>query len=123
MGIETRKDKFWLSDGSYSLLDIQDYFEHIIKKYETLTNNSQIRKNINRIGKRITFEIKSGYYLEFLTPEITLKYKKQDKNDDNVSHLEITEVIIFHCDFVSNSCKQNSSVSRIDLFQINHLFG
>ena len=123
MGIETRKDNFWLSDGSYSLLDIQDYFEHIIKKYETLTNNSQIRKNINRIGKRITFEIKSGYYLEFLTPEITLKYKKQDKNDDNVSHLEITEVIIFHCDFVSNSCKQNSSVSRIDLFQINHLFG
>ena len=123
MGIEKRKDNFWLSDGSYSLLDIQDYFEHIIKKYETLNNNSQIRKNINRIGKRITFEIKSGYYLEFLTPEITLKYKKQDKNDDNVSHLEITEVIIFHCDFVSNSCKQNSSVSRIDLFQINHLFG
>ena len=74
MGIETWKDKFWLPDGSYSLLDIQDYFEHIIKKYETLTNNSQIRKNINRIGDRITFEIKSGYYLEFLTPEITLKY-------------------------------------------------
>ena len=74
MGIDTWKDKFWLFDGSYSLLDIQDYFEHIIKKYETLTNNSQIRKNINRIGDRITFEIKSGYYLEFLTPEITLKY-------------------------------------------------
>ena len=25
--------------------------------------------NVNKIGKRITFKIKAGYYLELLTPE------------------------------------------------------
>ena len=25
--------------------------------------------NVNKIGKRITFKIKTGYYLELLTPE------------------------------------------------------
>ena len=30
-------DTFDLLDGSYSIADIQDYFEFIIKKHETLT--------------------------------------------------------------------------------------
>ena len=33
----TWNDTFDLPDGSYSIEDIQDYFEFIIKKYETLT--------------------------------------------------------------------------------------
>ena len=33
---------FNLPDGSYSLEDIQDYFEFIIKKHETLTENPPI---------------------------------------------------------------------------------
>ena len=33
----TWNDDFELSDGSYSLSDIQDYIEYIIKKHETLT--------------------------------------------------------------------------------------
>ena len=32
-------DTFDFPDGSYSIADIQDYFEYIIKKYETLTEN------------------------------------------------------------------------------------
>ena len=32
-------EKFELPDGSYSVLDIQDYFEYIIKKYEKVTDN------------------------------------------------------------------------------------
>ena len=32
-------DKFDLPDRSYSIADIQDYFEFIIKKHETLTEN------------------------------------------------------------------------------------
>ena len=32
-------DTFDLTDGSYSIADIQDYFEFIIKKLETLTEN------------------------------------------------------------------------------------
>ena len=33
----TSNDKFDLPNGSCSIADIQDYFEFIIKKYETLT--------------------------------------------------------------------------------------
>ena len=35
----TWNDTFDLTDGSYSIADIQDYFEFIIKKLETLTEN------------------------------------------------------------------------------------
>ena len=32
-------DQFDLPDRSYSIVDIQDYFEFIIKKHETFTEN------------------------------------------------------------------------------------
>ena len=35
----TWNETFDLSDGSYSISDIQDYFEFIIKKHETLNKN------------------------------------------------------------------------------------
>ena len=35
----TWNDEFDLSDGSYSISDIQDYFDFIIKKHETLAEN------------------------------------------------------------------------------------
>ena len=45
----TRNDTFDLPDGSYSIADIQDYFEFIIKKYETLTENPPIIIYPNKI--------------------------------------------------------------------------
>ena len=45
-----------LSDGLYSVSDIQDYFEYVIKKYDTFTDNPSIRIYINKIEKRITFK-------------------------------------------------------------------
>ena len=36
-------EEFELPDGSYSVSDIQYYFEYIIKKYETFTGNSSIK--------------------------------------------------------------------------------
>ena len=39
----TWKDTFDLPDGSYSIADIQDYFEFIIKKQETLTENPPVQ--------------------------------------------------------------------------------
>ena len=39
----TSNQKFELSDGSYSVSDIQDCFEYIIKKHETVTGNPPIR--------------------------------------------------------------------------------
>ena len=35
----TWNDNFGLPDGSYSLSDILDYLEYIIKKHETMKNN------------------------------------------------------------------------------------
>ena len=60
----TWNDEFELPDGSYSVSDIQDYIEYIIKKHETLTAMSPIHVYINRINNRLVFEIKDGYKLE-----------------------------------------------------------
>ena len=60
---------FDLPDGSYSIVDIQDYFEFIIKKHETLAENLPVQIYPNNIKNRIDFKIKMGYKLELLTPE------------------------------------------------------
>ena len=65
----TWNDTFHLPDGSYSISNIQDYFEFIIKKHETLTENPPIQIYPNKIKYRIVFKIKTGYKLELLTPE------------------------------------------------------
>ena len=62
-------EKLQLIDGSYSLSDIQDYFEYNIIKHETVTDNPLIRIYANKTENKITFRIKAGYYLEALTPE------------------------------------------------------
>ena len=65
---------------------------------------------------RITFKIKTGYYFELLTPE-TMKLLgrtenkiTKDKNGENVPHLEITEVVLVHCNIVNNDYQQDSRV-------------
>ena len=63
-------DTFHLSDGFYSIADIQDYCEFIIKKHETLTENPPVQISSNKIKSRIVFKIKTGCKLELLTPEI-----------------------------------------------------
>ena len=42
-------DKFELPDGSYSVSDIQDYFEYILKEYGENTDNPSIRIYVNKI--------------------------------------------------------------------------
>ena len=58
-----------MSDGSYSIEDIQDYFEFIIKKHETLTENPPVQIYPNKIKNRLAFKIKTGYELELLSPQ------------------------------------------------------
>ena len=58
-----------MPDGSYSVWDIQDYFGYIIKKHGEKTDNPQLRIYVNKIENRITFRIKTEYYLELLKPE------------------------------------------------------
>ena len=57
-------DEFELPDGSYSVLDIQDYIIYIIRKHKTLTTISPIQVYINRISNRLVLKIKDGYKLE-----------------------------------------------------------
>ena len=45
----TCNDTFDLSDGSYSIDDIQDYFEFIIKKHETSNDNLPIEIYPNKM--------------------------------------------------------------------------
>ena len=60
------KNKFELREGSYSILDIQNYFEYIFKDHGENTDNSSISVYVNKIENRITFKIKNRYYLELL---------------------------------------------------------
>ena len=62
-------DESNLPDGSYSVSDIQDYFECIIKKHETIADNPPVPIYVNKIKSRIVFKIKTGYKLELLTEE------------------------------------------------------
>ena len=51
----------------YQILMI-DYFEHTFKKHREKTDNPSIKIYVHKIENRITFKIKTGYYLELLTP-------------------------------------------------------
>ena len=62
----TWSDEFQLPDGSYSISDIQDYFEYILKKHSETVDNPPIEIFESRNKNRITFKIKNGYYLELL---------------------------------------------------------
>ena len=42
ISVPTWNDEFDLPDGSYSIADIQDYFEFIIKKHKTWTENPPV---------------------------------------------------------------------------------
>ena len=55
----TWNDKFNLPNGSYSVSDIQDYFEYIIKKHETIADNPPVQIYVNKIENRIVFKIKT----------------------------------------------------------------
>ena len=105
-----------MSDGLYSVSDIQDCFEYILKKYGEIIVNPSAKIYVNNIENRITFRIKNGYSLELLTPE-TMKLLgstenkiTKNKNGENVPHLDITEVVLVHCNIVNNDYQQDSRV-------------
>ena len=74
----TWNDTFDLPDGSYSIADIQGYFEFIIKNHEILNENPPVQLYPNKIKNRFVFKIKAGYKLELLIPE-TMKLLEVEK--------------------------------------------
>ena len=135
----TWNDKFELPDGSYSVSNIQDYFEYILKKHGENIDNPSVKIYVNKIENRITFKIKNGYSIELLTPE-TMKLLRsteikitKDKNGKNVRHLEITEKELVQCNIVDNEYQQDSRIlytfvpnkplgSLLEISPSNHIF-
>ena len=64
---------------------------------------------INKLENKIMVKIKTGYHLELLMPQTTkllgsTKSKTtKNENCEKVTHLEITEVILVHCNIASNN--------------------
>ena len=135
----TWNEKFELPDGSYSVLDMQDYFEYIFKKHSENVNNPPIRIYVNRIENRITFKIKRGYYLELLKGE-TMKLLgsaeskiTKYKSGEDVAHLDAVELVLIHCNLVNSDYQQDSRIlytfvpnntfgSLLDILPTNHVF-
>ena len=93
--------------------DIQDYFQYILTNHGENTDKPSVHIYVNKIENRVKLKIKNGYSLEFLTPETikllgsTKNKITKDKNGENVPHLEITEVVLVHCDIVNNDYQQD----------------
>ena len=135
----TWNEEFELPDGSYSISDIQNYFEYILKKHSESVDNPPIRIYVNRNENRIMFKIKSGYYLELLTPE-TMKLLgsaenkiAKDRNGENVPRLEVVELALVHCNLVNNDYQQDPRIlyafvpnktfgSVLEISPTNHVF-
>ena len=138
----TWNEEFTLPDGSYSVSDIQDYFEYILKKHGEKINKENkpsVKIYINKTENRITFKIKKGYSLVILTKE-TMKLLRstenkitKDKNGENVPHLEITKVVLVYGNMVNNDYQQDSRVlyifvrnkslgSLLDISPSSHIF-
>ena len=63
----TWNDEFELPNGSYSVSDIQDCFQYILKKHGEDIYKPSVQIYVNKIENRVTFKIKNGI-------EITLEY-------------------------------------------------
>ena len=61
------------------MLNIQDYFEYILKKHGEDVNEPSAQIYVNEIENRIIFKIKNGYSLELLTLE-TMKLLGSTEN-------------------------------------------
>ena len=75
----TWNDTFDLPDGSYSIADIQDYFEFIIKKHKILTANPPVQIYPNTIKNRTVFN-KNRLQIRIVTStnnKIVRKWKKR----------------------------------------------
>ena len=57
----TRNDEFNFPDGSYSIPEIQYYFECIIKKHETIANNPPVLIYVNKLKMLIKIKMINMY--------------------------------------------------------------
>ena len=109
------------------------------KKHGEDIDKPSVQIYVNEIENAVTFRIKNGYSLEFLTPETikllgsTKNKKTKDKSGENVPHLEITGVVLVHCNIFNSDYQQYSRVlytfasnkpfdSLLEISPTNHIF-
>ena len=85
-----------------------------------MSDNTLTGIYVNKTENRVTFRLKTGYYLQdnqILTPETmnllgsTKSKITKGKNGENVSHSEITKVVLVHCNIITNNYQQNLRTS------------
>ena len=92
-------EEFELPDRSYSYyifkITFCIYIYIYIYKHGEKTDNPSLRIYVNKTENRILFKIKTGYYLDLLTPEMmklfgsTKSEITKDENGENEPPLEI----------------------------------
>ena len=92
-----------------------------------MNDDLPIRVFVNKRENRITYKIKTGYHFKLLTLE-TMKLigctKNKINNDEyfeNLSHLEITEVVLVNSNIISNGYKHDLRI--LYTFVPKKLFG
>ena len=112
----TWNETFDIPDGSYSIAALQDYFEYIIKKHETITTTSPVLIYVNAINNRVVFKIKTGHKLELLSKETmrllgsSINAIDAEKNGELVPKLESVDLALVHCNLVNNTYQKASRV-------------
>ena len=140
-------NKFKISVSTWNdnyLMDriLYQIFKTILRNFKKAWRNNDkpsVQIYVNKIENKVTFKIEDGYSLELLAPETmkllgsTKNKIAKDKNGENIPHLEITEVVLVHCDIVNNDYQQESRVlymfvpnkpfgSLLEISPTNHIF-
>ena len=74
------------------------------RKHEANTDSTSIRIYVNKIKNRVTFKIKTGYYLKSLTPE-TMKLLgsiKKKRNENINGEKQCCSEVVLHGSSVSS---------------------
>ena len=117
----------WITRWIVFCIRYSRLFSVYFRKHGEVIDEPSVQIYVKKIKNRITFKIKKGYSLELLTLETmkSLRSTKnkvtEDKSGENVPHLEITEVVLVHCNMVNNDYQQDSRV--LYTFIQNKLFG
>ena len=140
-------NKFKISVSTWNdnyLMDriLYQIFKTILRNFKKAWRNNDkpsVQIYVNKIENKVTFKIEDGYSLEILAPETmkllgsTKNKIAKDKNGENIPHLEITEIVLVHCDIVNNDYQQDSRVlytfvpnkpfgSLLEISPTNHIF-
>lgn len=118
--------EFELPGGLYTVSDINDYFLFTVQKH-TKKHIEDTAIYINKIGNRVTFKLRTGVTLEFMTPQTQAllgsftETVTGEKNEELVQQRETTEKVLICCHLVNNDYQHDSRM--LYLFIPDNSFG